>query len=96
MTPRARERLQLSERDRVDQQDGSGPRTAHGPGSHVDHGHEAEGRLGHTPARTYVAGRGFSRLQRTAERGRGLFWEGGSDRKNGIRYRRVEMAATSA
>ena len=43
------------------------------------------------PARTYVAVSGFSRLQRTAERGRGLFREGGSDRKNGIRYRRFHL-----
>ena len=81
LTPRARERLQLSERDRVDQQDGSGPRTAHGPGSHVDHGHEAEGRLGHTPREPMLQAAAFLGCNARQEGVGAFFGRGGPTEK---------------
>ena len=60
------------ERDRVDQQDGSGPRTAHGPGSHVEHGHAAE---------AYVTGCAFCRQKPMLHGKRGLFGRGGPTEK---------------
>jgi hypothetical protein len=78
---RARGRLQLSERDRVDQQDGSGPRTAHGPGSHVDHGHEAEGRLGHTPREPMLQAAAFLGCNARQEGVGAFFGRGGPTEK---------------
>jgi hypothetical protein len=45
---RARGRLQLSERDRVDQQEGSGQETGSVHSQHVENGHAAEGRRHHS------------------------------------------------
>ena len=45
---RARGRVQLSERDRVDQQEGSGQETGSVHGQHVENGHAAEGRRHHS------------------------------------------------
>jgi hypothetical protein len=45
---RARGRVQLSERDRVDQQEGSGQETGSVHSQHVENGHAAEGRRHHS------------------------------------------------
>lgn len=78
---RARGRLQLSERDRVDQQDGSGPRTAHGPGSHVEHGHAAEGRLGQTWRKPMLQAAAFLGCNPHGKRGQAFFGRGGPTEK---------------
>ena len=78
---RARGRLQLSERDRVDQQDGSGPRTAHGPGSHVEHGHAAEGRLGQTSRKPMLQAAAFLGCNPHGKRGQAFFGRGGPTEK---------------
>ena len=78
---RARGRLQLSGRDRVDQQDGSGPRTAHGPGSHVEHGHAAEGRLGQTWRKPMLQAAAFLGCNPHGKKVSPLFGRGGPTEK---------------
>ena len=78
---RARGRLQLSERDRVDQQDGSGPRTAHGPASHVEYGHAAEGRLGQTWRKPMLQAAAFLGCNPHGTMDNVPFWGGGVRQK---------------